>query len=426
MRARPARVVAAALLAAAIAAAPLAVPQPALSAPAGILAADAIRDRQYWLDEYGIREAWQVTRGAGVTIAIIDSGVDASHPDLRGAVVGGIDLSGVGAADGTRPVGSDAPDHGTMVASLAAGRGSGPGDGVIGAAPEASLLSASLAFGPEQRDGDAQVAEAVRWAVDAGADVISLSLTRNTLAWPESWDDAFGYAEANDVVVIAAAGNRGSGTEQVGAPATIPGVVAVGGVDRAGRASDAASAQGISIAVMAPSEQLVGAVPGGGHVIWQGTSGATPIVAGIAALIRAAHPEATAADVVTRLITTARPVTATVPDPLYGYGLVDAAAAVRAEVPAATENPLGSLAEWVALNRRAEAEAREVLVAGGREAIARAGHPADGEAVATAHAIAVVVGPVALLGAAVLAGSLLVIGAIVMAAPRFVRRERAR
>lgn len=426
MRARPARVVAAALLAAAIAAAPLAVPQAALSAPAGILAADAIRDRQYWLDEYGIREAWQVTRGAGVTIAIIDSGVDASHPDLRGAVVGGIDLSGVGAADGTRPVGSDAPDHGTMVASLAAGRGSAPGDGVIGAAPEASLLSASLAFGPEQRDGDAQVAEAVRWAVDAGADVISLSLTRNTLAWPESWDDAFGYAEANDVVVIAAAGNRGSGTEQVGAPATIPGVVAVGGVDRAGRASDAASAQGISIAVMAPSEQLVGAVPGGGHVIWQGTSGATPIVAGIAALIRAAHPEATAADVVTRLITTARPVTATVPDPLYGYGLVDAAAAVRAEVPAATENPLGSLAEWVALNRRAEAEAREVLVAGGREAIARAGHPADGEAVATAHAIAVVVGPVALLGAAVLAGSLLVIGAIVMAAPRFVRRERAR
>lgn len=426
MRARPARVVAGALLAAAIAAAPLAVPQAAVSAPAGILAADAIRDRQYWLDEYGIREAWQVTRGAGVTIAIIDSGVDASHPDLRGAVVGGIDLSGVGAADGTRPVGSDAPDHGTMVASLAAGRGSAPGDGVIGAAPEASLLSASLAFGPEQRDGDAQVAEAVRWAVDAGADVISLSLTRNTLAWPESWDDAFGYAEANDVVVIAAAGNRGSGTEQVGAPATIPGVVAVGGVDRAGRASDAASAQGISIVVMAPSEQLVGAVPGGGHVIWQGTSGATPIVAGIAALIRAAHPEATAADVVTRLITTARPVTATVPDPLYGYGLVDAAAAVRAELPAATENPLGSLAEWVALNRRAEAEAREVLVAGGREAIARAGHPADGEAVATAHAIAVVVGPVALLGAAVLAGSLLVIGAIVMAAPRFVRRERAR
>ena len=426
MRARAARVVAAALLAVAIAGQAAASPPVARATPSGILAADAIRERQYWLDEYGIREAWQVTRGAGVRIAIIDSGVDASHPDLRGAVVGGIDLSGVGSPDGTRPVGSEAPDHGTMVASLAAGRGSAPGDGVIGAAPEASILTASLAFGPEQRDGDAQVAEAVRWAVDAGADVISLSLTRNTLSWPESWDDAFGYAEANDVVVIAAAGNRGSGTEQVGAPATIPGVVAVGGVDRAGRASDTASAQGISIAVMAPSEQLVGAVPGGGHVIWQGTSGATPIVAGIAALIRAAHPDATAADVVTRLIETARPVTATVPDPLYGYGLVDAAAAVRADLPAATENPLGSVAEWVALNRRAEAEARTVVVEGAREAIARTGHPTAGGLGDAARSTAVVLGPLALIGAAVLVGSLIITAVVIAGVPRFVRRARAR
>lgn len=406
------------MLAAPLASAPVA-------AASGIRATDAIRDRQYWLDEYGIREAWQVTRGAGVTIAIIDSGVDATHPDLRGAVVGGIDLSGLGSPDGTRPVGSDAPDHGTMVASLAAGRGSAPGDGVIGAAPEASLISASLAFGPEQRDGDAQVAEAVRWAVDAGADVISLSLTRNTLSWPESWDDAFGYAEANDVVVIAAAGNRGSGTDQVGAPATIPGVVAVGGVDRSGRASDTASAQGISIAVMAPSEQLVGAVPGGGHVIWQGTSGATPIVAGIAALVRAAHPDATAADVVTRLIETARPVTATVPDPLYGYGLVDAAAAVRAQLSAATENPLGSLREWIALNRRADAGVRTVEVANARAPIGRAGHPGVARIEEAVRPIAAAIAPLALVGAAVLGGSMLVIAVVLVGVPRFVRRARS-
>lgn len=436
VRPRPARRLGAALLAAAVLAAPLAsapaahtaaasASTPEAHATAGILRTDAIRDRQYWLDEYGIRDAWQVTRGAGVTIAIIDSGVDASHPDLRGAVVGGIDLSGVGAPDGTRPVGSDAPDHGTMVASLAAGRGSAAGDGVIGAAPEASIISASLAFGPEQRDGDAQVAEAVRWAVDAGADVISLSLTRNTLSWPESWDDAFGYAEANDVVVIAAAGNRGSGTDQVGAPATIPGVVAVGGVDRSGRASDTASAQGISIAVMAPSEQLVGAVPGVGHVIWQGTSGATPIVAGIAALIRAAHPEATAADVVARLIETARPVTATVPDPLYGYGLVDAAAAVRARVPAVSENPLGSLREWIALNRRADAAARTVEVANAREPLGRTGHPGVATIDEAVRPIVAAIAPLALVGAAVLGGSLLVIAAVLVGVPRFVRRARS-
>lgn len=417
MRARSARLVARAVLAALLAGGAVATAVPAH--------ADAIRDRQYWLDEYGIRAAWAVTRGEGVTIAIIDSGVDDAHPDLRGAVVGGIDVSGVGAVDGTRPVGSDAPDHGTMVASLAAGRGSAPGDGVIGAAPEASLLSASLAFGPGERDGDEQVAEAVRWAVDAGADIISLSLTRNTVSWPESWDDAFGYAEANDVVVIAAAGNRGSGTDQVGAPATIPGVLAVGGVDRRGVASDTASSQGISIGVMAPSEQLVGAVPGGGHVIWQGTSGAAPIVAGIAALVRAAHPEATAADVIGRLIATARPVTDTVPDPLYGYGLVDAAAAVRAEVPPVAENPLGSLAAWIAVNRRADAEMRTVLLPDARDAIGRAGHPALDTVGSSSRPVVAAVAPLALVGAAVLGGSLLVMATVSAAVPRFVRRARS-
>lgn len=326
---------------------------PVLTAPA---AADAVRDRQYWLDDYGIRQAWQVTRGEGVVIAILDSGVDASHPDLAGVVIGGTDVSGRGDATGTLPLGPDGRTHATMVASLAAGRGSGPASGVIGAAPAASILSISVAFGPGERNGDDQIAEGVRWAVDNGADIISLSLTRNQLDWPESWDDAFLHAERNDVVVIAAAGNRGSGTEQVAAPATMPGVLAVGGVDRSGRASDQASSQGITIGVMAPSEGLIGAIPGGGHSSWQGTSGATPIVAGIAALVRAAYPTLDAAGVINRLISTARPVTASVPDPLYGYGLVDAAAAVSADVAPVAENPLGSLEQWIALHRRADAE----------------------------------------------------------------------
>jgi len=340
-------------------------------APAPEAHADAIRDRQYWLNEYGIRDAWQVTRGAGVTIAVIDSGVDAGHPDLAGAVIGGADVSGRGAEDGTQPVSGPGRTHGTMVASLAAGRGSGPNEGVIGAAPAASLLSISLAFGAGERDADDQVAEAVIWAVDQGADIISLSLTRNTIDWPESWDDAFGYAERHDVVVVAAAGNRGGGTEQVGAPATIPGVLAVGGVDRSGMASDNASSQGITIGVMAPSEQLVGAIPGGGHALWQGTSGATPIVAGIAALVRAAHPDLDAANVIERILRTARPVSSTVPDPLYGYGLIDANAAVRVSVPPVVGNPLGSVAEWVVVHRRAEADAVVAELDGARSPIAR-------------------------------------------------------
>jgi subtilisin family serine protease len=334
--------------------------------------ADAIRDRQYWLDELGITEAWQVTRGEGVVIAIIDTGVDADHPDLAGAVIGGTDVSGRGSPDGTEPLGSQGRTHATMVASLAAGRGSSPGNGVIGAAPAASLLSISLVFGPGERSGDEQIAEGVMWAVDNGAHIISLSLTRNQIAWPESWDEAFLHAEENDVVVIAAAGNRGSGTDQVAAPATMPGVLAVGGVTRSGRASTGASTEGITIGVMAPSEGLVGAVPGGGHSSWQGTSGATPIVAGIAALVRAAHPELDAAGVVNRIISTARPVTSTVPDPDYGYGIIDAAAAVSAGVPDVSANPLGSLAEWITINRRAEAVPRVLELADARDPRGRA------------------------------------------------------
>lgn len=317
--------------------------------------ADEVRDRQYWLQEYGISQAWELTRGAGVTIAIIDTGVDATHPDLEGAVIGGTDVSGIGSPDGLTPVGVSS-EHGTMVASLAAGRGHGGSDGVIGSAPEANVLSVSMSFQGTSIPADEQIANAVRWAVDRGADVISLSLTRNTREWPVSWDKAFGYAEQNDVVVVAAAGNRSAGTEVVGAPATMPGVLTVGGVDRGGFASATASSQGITIGVMAPSEDLVGAYPGNRYAEWAGTSGATPIVAGIVALVRSAYPNLDAANVINRILATATPVTSTRPDPLYGYGLVDAYQAVVADVPLVTDNPLGSIDEWVTIYRRGSDE----------------------------------------------------------------------
>jgi subtilisin family serine protease len=213
-----------------------------------------------------------------------------------------------------------------------------------------------MSFGNTIIPADEQIAEAVIWAVDNGADVISLSLTRNTREWPVSWDRAFGYAEDNDVVVVAAAGNRSAGTEVVGAPATMPGVLTVGGVNRAGVASARASSQGITIGVMAPSENLVGALPGEGYALWAGTSGATPIVSGIAALVRAAHPELDAANVVNRILATARPVTPTIPDPLYGFGLIDAYDAVAGDVPLVQSNPLGTIDEWVQIYRRGNDE----------------------------------------------------------------------
>jgi subtilisin family serine protease len=317
---------------------------------------DPVRAAEYWLADYGIEKAWATTRGTGVKIAVIDTGIGRGPVEFDGAVAGGTDVSGAGSPDGRTPVGAVDTDHGSWVASLAAGRGTGPDTGMIGVAPEAQLLSVSVAFGSSaQRSFADQIADAIRWSVDNGADVINMSLTTNVPDWPESWDDAFLYAFEHDVVIVVAAGNRGSGTTRVGAPATIPGVLTVGGVDRSGKASVDASTQGITIGVSAPSEELVGVSADSSMVLWDGTSGAAPIVAGIAALVRSAHPELDANNVINRIVKTARPAAGAtdVPDVLYGYGLVDAEAAVSANVPAVTANPMGNLEDWVRLYRRA-------------------------------------------------------------------------
>ncbi|WP_285136929.1 S8 family serine peptidase [Microbacterium sp. lyk4-40-TSB-66] len=342
------------------------VPPPSTTAPqapAGPVAedpTDSVRAAEYWLDQYGVREAWKTTRGAGQKIAVIDTGIGRGPAEFSGAVVGGIDVSGVGSSDGRTPVGAVDANHGSWVASLAAARGTGNGRGMIGVAPEAELLSISVGFGATtSKPFTEQIAEAMKWAVDNGATVINLSLTTNTLDWDRSWDEAFEYAFDNNVVVVVAAGNRGSGTDRVGAPATIPGVLAVGGVDPGGAASNSASTQGITIGLSAPSERLIGVSADGSLVQWNGTSGAAPIVAGIAALVRAAHPELDADNVLNRLIQTAKPAAgaSAKPDKLYGYGLVDAAGAVSSSpVASVSENPLGSLKEWIRLYRRADAE----------------------------------------------------------------------
>ncbi|MHA7282136.1 S8 family serine peptidase [Arthrobacter sp. TMS2-4] len=355
-------------------------------------AADQVRPKEYWLEEYGIAEAWETTQGEGVTVAVIDSGVDATHPDLVGAVVGGTDASGAGDPGGLRGIG-EVPSHGTLVSTLLAGRGhtdtegsvapapgpsagttadavppaeggpfsqygEGP-DGIVGVAPKADLLAVSVWIegpnggpNPAGISVDEQVPNAVRWAVDNGADVINMSLGSTSTAWPESWDDAFLHAEQNDVVIVAAAGNRAGGLTQVGAPATIPGVLAVAGLDRAGTASDEASSEGISIAVAAPSENLVGGLPGGFYADWSGTSGAAPLVSGVAALIRSRYPDLTAAQVVNRIVGTARDAGAPGFDTLYGHGVLDVAAAVNSDISVPEENRLGSMAEWIELYRR--------------------------------------------------------------------------
>ena len=336
--------------------------------------ADSWRDKEYWLAESGITKAWDVSKGAGVKVAVIDSGVDGKHPDLAGVLAGGSDISGAGSANGQASIGAK-PEHGTLVATMLAGRGhqapepsakpsasakpsSGPAvgpDGIVGVAPEAQLLSVSTWLGsanPGGKSDQDQIPEAVRWAVDNGARVINISLGSTSPEWPQSWDAAFLYAEQKDVVIVAAAGNRVGGNVQVGAPATIPGVLTVAGLDRKGAASIDSSSQGISIGVAAPAEDLVGGMPAGGYAEWAGTSGATPIVSGVAALIRSKWPEMSASQVINRIVSTAKDAGAPGKDPLYGFGVLNAEAALKADVPETKANPLGSISDWIRVHRR--------------------------------------------------------------------------
>lgn len=333
--------------------------------------ADSTRDKEYWLAESGIKKAWAVSKGANVKIAVIDSGVDGKHPDLKGVLTGGTDVSGAGAADGRKSIGAK-PEHGTLVATMLAGRGHQPAkstkstarpsatagvgpDGIVGVAPEAEILSVSTWLGsanPGGKSDQDQIPAAVRWAVDNGARVINISLGSTSPEWPQSWDAAFLYAEQKDVVIVAAAGNRVGGNIQVGAPATIPGVLTVAGLNRKGVASIDSSSQGISIGVAAPAEDLVGGLPGGGYAEWAGTSGATPIVAGVAALIRSKWPEMSASQVINRIVSTAKDAGLPGKDPLYGFGVLNAEAALKADVPETTLNPLGSISDWIRVHRR--------------------------------------------------------------------------
>ncbi|MHA7263652.1 S8 family serine peptidase [Arthrobacter sp. TMN-37] len=397
--------------------------------------ADAIRDKQYWLQDYGVTEAWKSTQGEGVKVAVIDSGVDGTHPDLRGAVSAGVDASGAGRADGQQGIG-EVPEHGTLVSTLLAGRGHGPRstgapapsplagfgqgpDGIVGVAPKADLLAVSVWIeGPNSGPNpagigtDEQIPNAVRWAVDNGAKVINMSLGSTSTTWPESWDEAFLYAEQRDVVIVAAAGNRAGGLTQVGAPATIPGVLSVAGLDRSGVASRESSSEGISIAVAAPSENLVGGLPGAFYAEWSGTSGAAPLVSGVAALIRSKYPELSASQVINRIVGTARDAGAPGFDTIYGHGVLDVAAAVGADLEVPEANRLGSIEQWIQVYRRGKppAEAQPTAPAGDSSApeIPAAPVPQAHEGAGTST----VLPPVVVLGFSGLFVVLLIAGAV--------------
>ncbi len=294
-------------------------------------AADQIRDRQWHLDFLKADRVHALTKGDGATVAVVDTGVDAAHPDLKGNVLKGTDVSSTLGGDGWK----DEDGHGTAMASLIAGHGHGSGgrDGVLGLAPEAKILPVRDHTGEEGMSfGD----EAIRWAVDHGATVINFSAVETGLA------DAIEYALSNDVVVIAAVGNTGEGDSVVGEPANLPGVIAVSGIDKSG-AFTKESVEGSDVALAAPAVGIMAAGAGdrGRYATATGTSDATALVSAAAALVRAKYPDLNAANVIERLVRTADDRGEKGRDSKYGFGVVNPLKALTAEVPEVAKNPLG-------------------------------------------------------------------------------------
>lgn len=295
--------------------------------PATGEATDHKRPWQWGLDLLQAESAWSRANGAGQTIAIIDTGVDASHPDLNDRLVDGYSATGRDELD-------DRNGHGTHVAGIAAAS-LGERYGVVGVAPTAALMSVQVAneFGAAYTSA---VAEGIIWAVDHDADVINLSLggTQESLVV----NGAIDHAVANDVVVVVAAGNWYERGNPISWPAAHPDVIAVGGLLHAQR-RDATSSTGDWLDLTAPGRNILSSLPphvatvDGGWGWSNGTSMAAPAVAGAAALVWSAAPDLTAAEVQGALLYGARDIGDPGRDDEFGFGRLDVNAALDLVAP---------------------------------------------------------------------------------------------
>ena len=259
------------------------------------VADDPFLSLQWSLARIGAEQAWAGGTGdAAVVIAIVDTGIDYTHPDLAGKVILGPDLAN-GDDDPIDPHG-----HGTAVAGIAAAR-AGDGLGIAGVCPGCTLMAVKVV-----RDGGTEAtkfdsAQGIVWAADHGADVINLSLSGPTDSPLQR--DAVAYAAGKGVVLVAAAGNDGNDALQY--PAAYEDVLAVAAsTDRDRLASFSSRGEWVDLA--APGTSILSAAAGAYARVW-GTSFAAPIVAGAAGLVLSLRPGTTAAAVRAALVTGTRP-----------------------------------------------------------------------------------------------------------------------
>jgi type VII secretion-associated serine protease mycosin len=300
--------------------------------------AETVRQLQWHLDTLRIGDAHRITQGEGVVVGLIDTGVYAAHPDLQGQVLPGHGIGADAPADGQRDA-DPAKNHGTAMAGVIAGRGGGE-NRLLGIAPKAKILPVSTGSSSDTNEN----AAGIRWAVDHGAKVLNLSFAGNHVSTPAELG-AIRYALDKDVVVVAGAGNRDATGTGVGSPARISGVLAVSASDRSNELWSGSSV-GPEVALAAPGVRMIATVTPdlspSGYGTTDGSSVSTAVVAGVAALIRARHPQLDAANVINRLVRTATDRGPAGRDPSFGFGIVNPVAALTTNVPAVRSNPLGA------------------------------------------------------------------------------------
>lgn len=296
--------------------------------PAAFGNADATRDAQWHLKFLRISDVHKISRGEGAVVAVIDTGVY-PHPDLRNNLLKGTDVVAGGRGDGQ----VDQDGHGTEMAGLIAGHGKGKDGGVLGVAPSAKILPVKDS-NAEDNGGSLTIAAGIAWASSSEADVINVSsATGPSIALK----DAVARAQSADIVVVAGTGNRPRSVA-FGYPAAMPGVLAVGAVDRSGKHA-AISMTGAAVQLCAPGVDITSTEPKNRYAEFDGTSPATAIVSGAAALVRAKFPDLSARQVIQRLTDTATDIGPPGRDDECGFGLLDIVKALSAD---GQVSPIGS------------------------------------------------------------------------------------
>lgn len=279
---------------------------------------DPLFPKQWWLTKIQAPQAWDISKGSGsVIVGVVDSGVNMNHPDLKGKVIKTMNTQ------------SDGPNHGTHVAGIISAV-TNNSIGVAGIGYSVKLISVDTSSGTKLNISRA--IEGIKWATDNGAGVINMSWSgsgsSNTL------QNAINYAWSKGVVLVAAAGNSGNNKREI--PAAYPHVISVAATTSNDKLASF-STRGGWVTVAAPGASILSTVGSNDYISYSGTSMASPVVAGLAALIKSAFPNFNNQQIVDRICSSSDKIGGTGSN--FKCGRVNAYKALQGAVPGSSNPP---------------------------------------------------------------------------------------